>query len=394
MSEQDVLMRQSPHNDKRYNKRYNKNKDYQRKHGKNRKKRIILICVLCILGVVIAGGAYAASILINSDKYDPDTMFKPKEQSAVPSVEASGEIEPEGPVVGENSILYNGEVYNYNQGMVNVLFMGIDYEKHEGVNGEVISGGQADTLILAAINTNNHKMTLFNIPRDTMTAVKIYDLNQNYTGTKTAQIALSHAYGDGKEMSNELTMEAASNLFYGLPIYRYISLDVAGIPTATDAVGGVTVIAPDDFKLGKQNIKKGEQITLDGNKAKIYVQSRDESELTSNLFRMDRQTSYMKGFFNAVKTQTKENILFPVTLYQQIGDYAATDMSLNEIAYVARAALDSGLKDENIHTVPGTMQAGDNMAEYIANDDELYQMILDTFYLKQPSAAATDTARN
>ena len=392
MSEQDILIRKSPRKDKRYSKRYNKNKDYHRKHRMSRKKRVILICVICIVGILLAGVAYAASILLNSDKYDPDTMFRPKAQSAVPTAAGAVPEESAGPEIGENAVQYNGEIYKYNNDMVNVLFMGIDYEKHQGADGEVIAGGQADTLILIAINTNNHKMTLFNIPRDTMTEIKLYDLNQAYTGTKTAQIALSHAYGDGKEMSNELTADAVSNLFYGLPLYRYIALDVAGIPAATDAVGGVTVTAPDDFKLGKKSVEKGEKLALDGDQAKIYVQSRDEEELTSNLSRMDRQTSYMKGFFDAVKTNTKENLLFPVTLYQQIGEYASTDMNLSEIAYVARAALDSGLKDENIFTVPGNMRQGDNIAEYIVNDDELYRMILDTFYLKQPSAASTAAA--
>ena len=107
---------------------------------------------------------------------------------------------------------------------------------------------------------------------------------------------------------------------------------------------------------------------------------------------MERQISYLKGFFNAVKQNTKNNVLFPVTLYQEIGNYASTDMSLSEIAYVARAALDSGLADENIMTVPGKMQQGEVYAEYMVDDEALYQMILDTFYLKQPSAAAPAVA--
>lgn len=386
MSKQDILMRQSPHNDRRYNKRYNKNKNYNKKHKRSKKKRIILICVLCILGIFGGIVGYAASILLNSDKYDPDTMFRPKENDAAVTAD-SGEVNGGGPDLADDAILYNGDVYHYNNDMVNVVFMGVDYERHEGANGENISGGQADTLILIAINTNNNKMTLINIPRDTMTEIQLYDLDRNATGTENAQIALSHAYGDGGELSNQLTVDAVSNLFYGIPIYRYIALDVAGIPAATDAVGGVTVVAPNQVKLGKRTLEAGEQATLSGNDAQDYVQQRDEAELTSNLSRMDRQTSYLKGFFNAVKEKTKENLLFPVTLYQEIGSYASSDMSLSEIAYVARAALDSGLRDENIVTIPGEMQQGEIYAEYIADDEALYQFILDTFYIKQPSEA-------
>ncbi|WP_066686297.1 LCP family protein [Christensenella intestinihominis] len=393
MSKQDVLVRKSPHNDKRYNKRYNKNKDYHHKHRKSKKKRIILICVLCLVGVLAVLIGYAASILINSDKYDSRTMFNPKENNIVAGAAGDrADANAGGPDIGENAVLYNGEVYQYNQDMVNVVFMGIDYEKHEGAEGETLGGGQADTILLIAINTNNNKMTLFNIPRDTMTEIKLYDLNRNYAGNTVAQIALSHAYGDGAELSNQLTVDAVSNLFYGLPIYRYITLDVAGIPAATDAVGGVTVTPPETVEVAGKTVEKGTPVTLDGKQAQSYVKQRDESELTSNLSRMDRQVSYLKGFFNAVKENTKNNVLFPVSLYQEIGSYASTDMSLSEIAYVARAALDSGLADENIMTVPGEMQQGEVYAEYIADDEELYQMILDTFYLKQPSAATAGTA--
>ena len=85
MSKQDVLVRKSTHNDKRYNKRYNKNKDYHHRHRKSKKKRVILICVLCIAGILLALLGYAASILLNSDKYDPRTMFRPKETDAAAS---------------------------------------------------------------------------------------------------------------------------------------------------------------------------------------------------------------------------------------------------------------------------------------------------------------------
>jgi len=390
MSKQDVLMRQSPHNDKRYNKRYNKNKNYRHTHRRSKKKRIILICILCLVGVLLALVGYAASILLNSDKYDPDTMFQPKDNNAAAAPAADpDEGNGGGPDLASDAIVYNGDIYQYNNDMVNVVFMGIDYTQQEGANGETISGGQADTLILIAINTNNNKMTLFNIPRDTMTEIKLYDLNQNYTGNAVAQIALAHAYGDGAELSNQLTVDAVSNLFYGIPIYRYITLDVAGIPAATDAVGGVTITAPNQVKIGNKTIEAGGQMTLSGSQAQDYVQKRDATELTANLSRMDRQTSYLKGFFNAVKEKTKENILFPVSLYQEIGSYASSDMSLSEIAYVARAALDSGLKDENIITVPGEMQQGEIYAEYVADDEELYQIILDTFYMKQPSGVGS-----
>ena len=60
------------------------------------------------------------------------------------------------------------------------------------------------------------KISVIGINRDTMASMNVYDKNGRYSGRQTAQIALSHAYGDGLEESCENSLDAVSNLFYGL----------------------------------------------------------------------------------------------------------------------------------------------------------------------------------
>lgn len=53
----------------------------------------------------------------------------------------------------------------------------------------------------------------------------------------TAQIAIQHGYGDGKELSCELTRDAVSSLLYELPIHGYAAVNMAAIPELNDALG-------------------------------------------------------------------------------------------------------------------------------------------------------------
>ncbi len=385
MSDQNVLMRKSPHGDKRYNKRYDKSKNYNKKHRMSKRKRIAIICIVIVCAILAAGAVFVGSLILNSRTYNANTMFQKKENAAVASAMVQPETEEPEQANDPNLIVFGGEQYRYNEDIINVLFMGVDYTQNMGEHGEVLNGGQADTLVLLSINTKTNKITMLNIPRDAMTKIDIYDLNKQFTGTKVAQIALSHAYGDGAELSDALSVKAVSNLFYGLPIYRYIRLNIAGVPDAVDLMGGIDVTLAQEDTIDGKKYKAGEQVHLNGASAKRYVQQRDSDVMDSNLGRMTRQTSFLKSFFEAMKGKMKENPLFPVTLYQQIGQYAFSDMSLTEMAYVARMALESGLKDENIFTVPGNMQQGEVFAEYIVEEEALYQMILDTFYLKEPA---------
>ena len=58
--------------------------------------------------------------------------------------------------------------------------------------------------------------------------------------TKT-QIALAHANGDGMELSCENTVDAVSNMLYGIRIEGYISLNMDSIKILNHLAGGVPV---------------------------------------------------------------------------------------------------------------------------------------------------------
>ena len=138
---------------------------------------------------------------------------------------------PQGIETEENGkyVVYNGETYQFNEKVTNVLCIGVDKRNLDENNNNKVkaSGGQADVLMLVSIDTSNGKITLFNISRDSMVDVTMYSAGGAYAGTEKQQICLSYSYGDGKESSCENTVNSVQRLFYNIPIgqpfaYRFV----------------------------------------------------------------------------------------------------------------------------------------------------------------------------
>ena len=170
-------------------------------------------------------------------------------------------------------VVYNGETYQFNEKVTNVLCIGVDKRNLDENNNSKVkaSGGQADVLMLVSIDTSNGKITLFNISRDSMVDVTMYSAGGAYAGTEKQQICLSYSYGDGKESSCENTVNSVQRLFYNIPINTYFSLDLDGISALNDSVGGVDVVSPETIG----EFVEGESYHLVGQQAESFVRTRD-----------------------------------------------------------------------------------------------------------------------
>lgn len=74
-----------------------------------------------------------------------------------------------------NYIFYNGHNYRYKDSMTSILFMGVDKDELGTVKNVVGTGGQADALYLIAIDTDNGVTTTFQISRNTMVDIDLYN---------------------------------------------------------------------------------------------------------------------------------------------------------------------------------------------------------------------------
>lgn len=279
----------------------------------------------------------------------------------------------------EGVISYNGKKYLYNTSIKTYLFLGIDKagKVTEAENG--LSGGQSDAIFLLVENGKAKTMSIIAINRNTMTGVDVYDEQGGYEGQYKMQICLQHGYGDGMRISCLRSVDAVSRLFFNLPISGYMSMNMDAIPIINDAVGGVTVQVMNDLEstsLGV-SLKQGENVTLSGNEAYVYIRSRDVNVFDSASMRLERQKQYISGFLEKAGSLAKQDERFAMRLYDSISDYLVTSI---DFAALVEKAMKYDVDFSNIYTVPGETVMGEQYEEYHVDDDALYEMILDIFY--------------
>ncbi len=351
---------------------------------------ITLLIIIGILGIVIV-------LLLHKWQratYLTADMFQASEPAGI-SVHKINELD-EAPEKKQTkkyqedvTITYNGKKYKYNDNLINILVMGIDDYGLKGDKDTDANPYQADTIVLGTVDAVKKTVSFMSIPRDTVASIKVLDLNDEVATVKKGPIAIQHSFGTQGERTNEAVVDAVSNLLYSVPINRYVSVDITAIPDINDSLGGITVDIPEDLTKWNPKMKAGTKDYLLLNKdAVIFVARRDTGIDDSAMGRMKRQVMYLKKLFPAVKARTAENITYPIALYNSEADKVKTNLTIDEMTYLAKLLLDLELSDKDIVSVPGEMkriepgEIEDYEYEmgYIVDEDALKQLIVDRFY--------------
>lgn len=278
-------------------------------------------------------------------------------------------------------IRYNGAVYEYNDEILTFLVMGIDQKGEVKPNKTLSGGGQADALILAVANPETKEINLININRDTMVDVTLVGVGTNGEDlVSKAQLATQHGFGDGMQQSCELTVDAVSKLFYELPIHGYLSFNLGGLTAINDAVGGVTVTIASDMTSVNKAWTQGTTVTLKGNDVINYVKKRDTKVFESNRMRLDRQKTYLSSLMTKMLEQVKKDITLPVKLYNQFNKYMVTDLSMDEIAYLAGELSGYQFNTQDIYLLEGETQINEKFEEFYPDKEALRNLIVEVFY--------------
>lgn len=289
----------------------------------------------------------------------------------------------------EGDIRYQGSIYRYNEDMLTFLFLGIDKNSEVKTVQQGIKGGQSDAIFLLVLNPHTKTASVIGIPRDTMTEIDVYNENGDYKGVGTAQIALQHGYGDGGKISCERSEAAVSNLFYGLNINGYCAINMAAIPSINDAVGGVDVTALETMSFSQGKFVEGETVHLKGKQAYYYLHDRDITSEGSAGRRLERQKQYLTEYVSAAKAVMKKDITFPVKLFGTLSKYMVTDVTVDEVSYLAGQALDYTFDEESFYSLQGEVKQGEKYEEFYADETALYELILQVFYEKVDGTDAT-----
>ncbi len=281
------------------------------------------------------------------------------------------------PVSGEDVLpddadaYYNGVAYNYNEKLINILLIGVDREKPGASDKH-----QADSLFLISLDSGKKSVNVISISRNTLCNVDSYDINGNYFATEKQQLCLAYTYGNDDKRSSELTVKAVSDFLYGIPIGGYYTVFMNSVKDIVNAVGGVPVSITEDMTSANPAFKAGSQITVKGDNALEYLRFRGES----NAPRLERQKAFIASFTAQAKKAVLKDLSLPVKMYNKLAANTVTNVDAASAAYLASEALGA---DFNFRGIEGTNGFDGAFETFTADEDQLYKLLLDIFYIKQ-----------
>ena len=352
------------------------------KRDKKRKRKVVALTVLAAITGLLAA-AFAAFLIVGAigkANLRSNVIAAPKLENAPVVIELQP-TEEEAAGWKEGWVKYNGQVYAYNEDILTFLVMGIDKNRDVKEVEEGTNGGQADALFLVVLNPHDNSLSVIGINRNTMTDISVYDDNGAYVNTIKAQIAVQHGFGNGVEESCEYQVNAVQHLFYEMPVHGYAAINMSAIGPLTDMVGGVDVVALEDIKSGNSTvIKEGEEGHLEGDLAFAYIHNRDTKEFGSADHRLERQKQFITTYLQKVKQKTKEDIGFPISVYQSIAPQTVTSLTVDEMTYLVSIAKDYSFDENYLYTLKGETKQGDVFEEFYVDETDLFELILKVFY--------------
>lgn len=337
-------------------------------HARNKKTRRILLAVVAAVSAaaVAVGGVYAWLYYRGRD-----TLHGTGDEVSTPDTIA--DLLEDG-----NRVLYNGTVYEYNENVVGVLFLGVDKQdiKEDVGYGE---NGQADSLFVAAIDTASGAVRVIPLSRETMAEVDTYGVSGGFAGIETTQLCLAYAYGKTGAESCENVLRSVRRLLYGVDINVYAAIDLDGLSALTNAVGGVTVTVPETIASDKYTLREGQTVTLWGDLAHFFTRHRDE-DVEANNRRVMRQRIFFTAFTNRAMSRIRADVTRVAAYYRVAAPYLVTNVGLSEITYVASTLAGKASTEIEYLTVAGETVMGEKYVEFHADKTSLYEAVLAAFY--------------
>ena len=204
------------------------------------KKKIIIFISLFLCLVLLIAGVYIDHFYLSAKK-TAQSIYKPLK---------SDKTEGSAPTTAspDTSAKYEKPI--------SILLMGVDQRKNDP--------GRSDTLIVLTLNPQKKTMQMVSIPRDTRTTL-------GDTGT-IDKINSAYFYG-GPDLAVQTV-----NQFLNIHVDYYIRINMQGLKSLVNALGGITVDSPiswhDEGYYKKGYYFKKGLINLDGAQALGYVRMR------------------------------------------------------------------------------------------------------------------------
>lgn len=258
---------------------------------------------------------------------------------------------------------------------ISVLLLGAD----TGEDGRTYTG-RSDTIIVATINPKTKKTTMMSIPRDTLAKIK-------GTDTNTIQ-KINAAYELGGANATKKTIESLLNI----PIDYTLTINMKGLKSLVDAVGGVTVTSKYHFTFDHVTIKKGTH-HLSGKEALSFARMRYDDPL-GDYGRQMRQQQVIKAV--SKKLLSTKNVANYNKILNIIKKNVSTNMDFKTMLAMAEKYRAAGTTIQSDH-LQGQGAIIDGSSYQIAATKELQRVskkIRNNLGLATVTVKNTETALN
>lgn len=219
---------------------------------------------------------------------------------------------------------------------VSILLMGVDSNEKRRGNDE---NELTDTLMLATLNKEEKSVQLLTIPRDAYVYVPEVD--------QTTKINHAHSYG-----GHTATVDTVENLL-DVPVDYWVKMNFDAFIEVVDAINGVEVEVPYEFRESDSNDKKdaihlkpGKQ-ELNGEEALALARTRKHD---NDIERGKRQQEIIKAAMD--KATSLSSVLKMDDIIDAVGSNMKTNMEFSEIKSFISYGLGEGIELDT-HTIDG-----------------------------------------
>ena len=283
---------------------------------------------------------------------------------------------------GDSTIQFNGKEYVPNEDIETFLVMGLDKFGEDVVVDSYNNDKQADFIMLFIFDNAKKQCTAIQINRDTLVDMNVLGVAGNKIGTVNGQIALSHTYGNGRDVSCNNVINSVKSLLEGAKVTHYISMEMDAVAIINDHLGGVEVEVLDDFSGIDDTLVKGETVTLMGEHALTYIRSRKGMDNATNAARMKRQQQYINAMTDKLQDRIASDDEFVVDVMLDLSDYIVSDRSVNQMEALAEKF--NTYEFLGIRNIEGTSTVGEQgFVEFRPDQDALKALIIECFYKPQ-----------
>ena len=332
--------------------------DLKKEKKKKRKGLKVFIAIILVFAILAgAAGIYVYTYLNKLNYGDSKGTANPnldKEESLSFDNQADADADLRARL--SNNVIW------YDDRIVNILLVGVDYGDEEAVMFKGAYLPRSDSMILISINTINNVVNMVSLSRAAYVAIPDH-------GNKRLNTA--HAYGGASLLVDTIEQN------YKIRIDKYITVDISGFAQIVDALGGVT-IEMTAAEAGKVlGVSAAGTYDLDGDEAVYYSRLRS---IDTDRKRTGRQRAVLNAI--ALKLR-KSSASTMVDLLDTVLPLVTTNFSKAELlAQVAKAPkyLSMSIHEDIIPHVPYPLSTRDGKEVLILNWDEEDKYIHDLLY--------------